>query len=303
MKNHLPASKRITAMLCSLFLLAAVFVSEVSAQVDTAFWFAVPYVNVHHGINIVQNKGDFFGGADPLYFKISTLDVDDADVEITMPAHGDTVLFSKHIPKGSTVTYTIPRELRFKIMQDRLGDKIEDKGIYIKSNAFITVYYENATVQNPDLFSLKGKNALGKIFFTPFQTRWPNDPRHNTNFMSPLDQYWPNADGVPTSYTKINKDLNTDGRVQLTNYDSIPGVYFTVDSAYSAFDIVATEDGTIVRITPTSAVFGHAAGVPYEITLNKGQTYSARAMSQGIKDFHLDKAQSLSQLKPHQNLL
>jgi hypothetical protein len=37
-----------------------------------------------------------------------------------------------------------------------------------------------------------------------------------------------------------------------------------------------------VRITPTSAMVGRAAGVPFEIVLNRGQTYSGRAVSQGI---------------------
>ncbi|MBR8534195.1 T9SS type B sorting domain-containing protein [Carboxylicivirga sediminis] len=38
-------------------------------------------------------------------------------------------------------------------------------------------------------------------------------------------------------------------------------------------DIVATEDNTTVTITPAVDVTGHAAGVPFTITLNKGQTY------------------------------
>ncbi|MCX6247275.1 MAG: hypothetical protein NTW10_06050, partial [Bacteroidetes bacterium] len=43
-----------------------------------------------------------------------------------------------------------------------------------------------------------------------------------------------------------------------------------------AFDIVATEDSTHVWITPTLPITGHAAGITFQITLNKGQTYSAR---------------------------
>ena len=43
-----------------------------------------------------------------------------------------------------------------------------------------------------------------------------------------------------------------------------------------AFEIVATEDSTHVMITPTLAIIGHPAGVTFSVTLNKGQTYSAR---------------------------
>ena len=42
------------------------------------------------------------------------------------------------------------------------------------------------------------------------------------------------------------------------------------------FDIVATEDSTHVMITPRIAIIGHAAGITFEVILNKGQTYSAR---------------------------
>lgn len=38
-------------------------------------------------------------------------------------------------------------------------------------------------------------------------------------------------------------------------------------------DIVATEDNTKVTIVPAIDITGHAAGIPFEITLNKGQTY------------------------------
>ncbi|NQV01277.1 MAG: hypothetical protein HQ542_01420, partial [Bacteroidia bacterium] len=46
-----------------------------------------------------------------------------------------------------------------------------------------------------------------------------------------------------------------------------------------AFDIVATEDNTLITITPTLDIVGHAAGIPFEITLNKGETYSARTLN------------------------
>jgi len=45
-----------------------------------------------------------------------------------------------------------------------------------------------------------------------------------------------------------------------------------------SFDIVATEDNTNVMITPSDDIVGHPAGLPFEITLNKGQTYTARAV-------------------------
>ncbi|UCG27910.1 MAG: PKD domain-containing protein [Bacteroidales bacterium] len=65
------------------------------------------------------------------------------------------------------------------------------------------------------------------------------------------------------------------------------GIYNPV-VPYSAIDIVATEDNTQITITPTAAVKGvpvdHPAGIPYVITLNRGETYSARAVTQLAAD-------------------
>jgi hypothetical protein len=56
----------------------------------------------------------------------------------------------------------------------------------------------------------------------------------------------------------------------------VPRTTYTPE-AKSAFEIVATEDNTIVTITPSQNILGHTAGTPFQITLNKGQTYSAVA--------------------------
>ncbi len=65
-----------------------------------------------------------------------------------------------------------------------------------------------------------------------------------TNFYTPFQRYWDNGVTVPPSFTSI--------------------------------DIVATEDGTTVLITPRTDVVGHVGTVTYSITLNEGETYSAR---------------------------
>ncbi len=45
-----------------------------------------------------------------------------------------------------------------------------NNGIHIKSTTLITCYYENGNSFNCDIYSLKGKNALGTDFYTSFQT-------------------------------------------------------------------------------------------------------------------------------------
>ncbi|NRA12018.1 MAG: IgGFc-binding protein, partial [Crocinitomicaceae bacterium] len=65
------------------------------------------------------------------------------------------------------------------------------------------------------------------------------------NFYTPFQRFWDNAVTAPVSFSSI--------------------------------DIVATENGTTVLITPRTGVTGpHAQDVSYTVTLNEGQTYSAR---------------------------
>jgi gliding motility-associated-like protein len=49
--------------------------------------------------------------------------------------------------------------------------------------------------------------------------------------------------------------------------------------ANSSFEIVATEDNTLITISLTGNIIGHTAGSSFTITLNKGQTYSCVASS------------------------
>ena len=86
----------------------------------------------------------------------------------------------------------------------------------IKASTEITAYYEVGILYNPEIFSLKGQNALGTEFYTPFQ-----------NFAN---------NGV----------------------------------GYSSFDIIATEDNTIISITPSNNIVGYSANIVFTVNLNKG---------------------------------
>ncbi len=68
-----------------------------------------------------------------------------------------------------------------------------------------------------------------------------------TNFYTPFQKFWNNAVTVPASFSSI--------------------------------DIVATENATTVLVTPRTNIIGHAQNVTFSITLNEGETYSARDMN------------------------
>ena len=179
------------------------------SQTDTEFWFVAPEITVGHGN---------FPGGEPVYFRVSALELD-ASVRIYQPANNG----------GMDTTFTVPARTTVSIdaspwindLENRPGGIILDKGVHITSTNLITVYYDEDEYWNQDIFALKGGNALGLEFYTPFNSVWRNG-----------------------------------------NYNPLP---------YSSIDIVATEDNTVIDITPTSALVGaHAAGVTFSITLTLG---------------------------------
>ncbi|GAB5417804.1 MAG: hypothetical protein Crog4KO_24480 [Crocinitomicaceae bacterium] len=53
----------------------------------------------------------------------------------------------------------------------------------------------------------------------------------------------------------------------------------TTPASFSSIDIVASENNTTVLITPRTAITGHVQDVTFSVTLNQGETYSARDMN------------------------
>ncbi|MEI6900651.1 MAG: PKD-like domain-containing protein, partial [Bacteroidota bacterium] len=60
------------------------------------------------------------------------------------------------------------------------------------------------------------------------------------------------------------------------HYQNYP---YTDPPAKNVFDIVASEDSTVVTIIPKSGLIGHAANDTFAIVLSRGQTWSGRALS------------------------
>ncbi len=205
-------SKLFAFIICLLY-----FSTTAHSQADTSFWFAAP-----------ELLNSFAGSSQedrPIVLNISSYD-QSATVTVSQPASGGM----------PTQTFTISPNTNYSIDLTNWIDNIECKptnailnnGLKISSTAKISVYYEvNANGTNPDLFSLKGKNALGTNFWISSQTIFSNR-----------------------------------------------------SGCYSSFNIVATENNTTVTINPSNNIVGHAAGSPFTITLNKGQTYAATAVSE-----------------------
>ncbi len=200
-----------------LFILFTGFAIRLFSQTDTAFWFAAPEVSID-GSNFDR----------PIVFRITTYN-QPATVTITQPAGAGMPTQTVNIPANSTQTVDLTAWI--DIIENKPANSTLNYGLHISSTTPVTVYYEVVSAQcqcNPEIFVLKGGNALGTDFFIPSQNYLQNNP----------------------------------------SYSPQP---------FSSFDIIATQNNTTVTITPTNAVVGHAAGVPYNIVLNAGQTYSATA--------------------------
>lgn len=63
----------------------------------------------------------------------------------------------------------------------------------------------------------------------------------------------------------------------------VPGqnLYGTGFGSRANFVVTATEDSTLVQITPSDPIVGHGANTPFSIRMNKGQSYQARAVGAG----------------------
>ncbi len=204
--------KRITLSAILVFIQLFAF-----AQTDTTFWFAAPDISSDYSYDR------------PIHLRISSLQ-QPCMVTVSQPANGGLPTQTLNIPANSTQSIDLTTWL--SNIECAPGDVVQNKGIKITSDNKISVYYEvNANGPNPELFSLKGGNALGNQFYISSQYILDNTPTYN-----PLP--------------------------------------------YSSFNIVASQDNTVVTITPTKNIIGHAANVPFNITLNKGQTYAAIATSQ-----------------------
>ncbi|MCW3091368.1 MAG: hypothetical protein JWP81_2437 [Ferruginibacter sp.] len=203
------------------------------AQTDTSFWFAAPYISSAYGYN------------KPISLKISSYQ-QPAKITISQPANGG--LPTQTFSLAANSIFSVDLTTWLSNIECTPGNIVQNRGIKITADNKIGVYYEvNGNGPNPEMFVLKGRNALGNQFYISSQNLLDNTP----------------------------------------SYNPLP---------YSSFNIVAAEDNCVITINPTSNIIGHNANIPFQVTLDKGQTYAAIATSQAAAQ-HLQ-GSSVSSTKP-----
>ncbi len=203
-----------------MLILSILFFSctETTAQTDTSFWFVAP--DCTWPGNAAANTQS------PVYLRF-TSQGSPATITISQPANPAFAPITVNIPANGVTSVDLSS--RLAMVENAPANQVLNKGILIRSTSLITAYYEQSSVYNPDIFSLKGNNALGTSFLIPAQNTWSNN------------------------------------------------IIYTPPAPTNGFDIVATENNTVVTITPTANITGHNAGSPFSVTLQRGETWSAVA--------------------------
>jgi len=151
-----------------VFIFVSVFCLQSKAQIDQEFWFGAP--------DLTQGtQGEINGNAfrdRPIQVVVSTL-TDPAQITLWQPANLSFAPIVVNLAASSTQTINLTNWLNQ--IETREVDSVMNTGILIRSTAPITAYYELGAAANRDLIALKGKNANGTLFYTPFQTEWEND--------------------------------------------------------------------------------------------------------------------------------
>ena len=125
------------------------------SQLDSVFWFVAP--------EVAQSHGDR-----PIVFRFATLSTP-ATITVSQPANPSFPVQTINIAANSAQTLDLTPWI--DMVENKPANTILNYGFQILSSSKITAYYEvNPTCNcNPDIFALKGKNALGISFITPFQ--------------------------------------------------------------------------------------------------------------------------------------
>ncbi|MCS6821091.1 MAG: gliding motility-associated C-terminal domain-containing protein [Microscillaceae bacterium] len=164
--KHIHKKLIFISLLC---LCLSLYPSGAWAQIDTLFWFAAPDV-----ASIQQGHADR-----PIYLRIATKAA--ATVTVDMPANSSFTPITQNV--GANSVGTVDLTPFIDQIETRPFGQVLNTGIRIRSTTPISVYYEVLALGNPpnqnfplnpEIFFLKGRNALGTSFYIPSQNFMSN---------------------------------------------------------------------------------------------------------------------------------
>lgn len=168
------------------------------------------------------------------------------------------------------------------------GDRpISIKISALRNNTLVKIYQPANPNFVPILQTINSNNIVS-VDLTPFINVLENYP-----FETTLNQGLKiEASDLIVSYYEVEVGNNSDfyslkGKKSLGHRFFIPGLtdlqsQFLSPRAYNSFTIVATEDSTVIQVTP-SCVLSNGVSNSFTITLNKGQTYCCASADEFTK--------------------
>lgn len=130
-------------------------------------------------------------------------------------------------------------------------------------------------------------NTSQNVDLTPFISTIENSPVDVVNNYGIRIQSTTNI----TAYYEVNTSCQCNSEIFVLKGRNALGIDFYLPfqtgfnngvytpPANSGMEIVATQNNTVITITPSQNAINHPAGVPFQVTLNQGQTYSVLASS------------------------
>ena len=224
------------------------------SQTDTEFWFVAPEVTSGHGDNPISMRFSSFGAA--------------ATVTVYQPANPAFPVQTLNIPADGLISLDLTPWKNVCVENDAFVDinaanytyqdlKINPYGFHILATSPITAYYEVERSNNPDIFTLKGRNALG------------------TNFMIPAQNYIDNVSGqtpdARSSFEIVATEDNTTITINPSN---------TIEVGHNTTYTIVLDRGETYSATAASrAALSHLFGTtvtsdkPIAITIKDDSVY------------------------------
>ncbi len=160
----------------SFFILFIFCDANLCAQTDTTFWFVAPEVSAGYA-NFDR----------PIVFRITSYTLP-ATVTVSQPAAGGMPTQTVNIAANSTQSVDLTNWLNN--IENKPANTTLNYGIKISSTSDISVYYEVVSTQcacNPEIFVLKGQNAIGTDFLIPSQNFLDNNSGYSPQPYSAFD--------------------------------------------------------------------------------------------------------------------
>ena len=240
---------------CIFFIVTiSLFGYKAFSQTDTRFWFVAPEITeAHYSTNPSPPPPTTQPGGAPIYLHLTSTGLP-VEVTVSQPANAAFAPITVNIPGGETETIDLTS--RINDIENRPYDIKNNKGLLIEAQGGnITAYYEEDEYYNPDIFSLKGDNALGKLFYVPFQHLWPNGYATATP---------PATSAIDIVATEDGTDVEIVPTNDVRRSPANGGGVYTAGSTISINDMEAGQTYSIVAAG--SAGDEHLGGTRVEVT-------------------------------------